>query len=267
MKKLLIFATFLFFFSNVKSQSYTYSPFPDSLGQWVSQCYDQWNMFSHIGGDQFSLANDTMSDGQFSYYEKGKIIYMKTASDSVYRILFDFNLTVGDTFYNSFHNDQDLGGWGATAVVMSDDSISTSFDWPGRRHLVFNQGLTWVEGVGNVTSWFGWYHNMSFGTLSGGCLVRCVFSDTAAYPCSNFSQAENALQRISIFPNPSNGHVFISNISQPTELNIYNSLGMLIQKTEVHNESEIDLSKCPKGLYLFTLKRDGALHTKRIILN
>lgn len=268
MKKLLIFATFLFFFTSGKSQSYTYHSFPDSLGIWSSLCYDWMYQFTGMGESYFQSVNDTMSDGYKKYYETNKKVFMKTESDSVYRLLYDFNLTVGDTFINEFYDNADIGTQFAFGdVVVSDDTIGSNFYWPNRRTLTLAGGVIWVEGVGNVISWFGWYNSLASYSISGGCNLECIFDDAYSYPCTNFSLAENALKRISVFPNPSCGQVFISEVTQPTELKIYNSVGVLFQELEIHSDQELDLSHLPKGIYFLTLSLDGTRYSRKIILN
>jgi hypothetical protein len=73
---------------------------------------------------------------------------------------------------------------------------------------------------------------------------------------------------LSIHPNPSNGKFMINSNITNGELYIYNVLGEKIyfQKNE-NEESEIDLSKQPNGIYFLQMKTEQGISTRKIVIN
>ncbi len=60
---------------------------------------------------------------------------------------------------------------------------------------------------------------------------------------------------ISIFPNPTNGNLTITNVNNIKSIQVYNSLGQLVYQTKnsTKNTIRINLSKLPEGLYFINL--------------
>ncbi|UPT70465.1 MAG: T9SS type A sorting domain-containing protein [Flavobacterium sp. JAD_PAG50586_2] len=70
--------------------------------------------------------------------------------------------------------------------------------------------------------------------------------------------------KVSVYPNPTNGILnIVSNVSIAT-IEIYNQLGQLVLSAK--GASAVDVSSLSQGIYLLTLKEvSGAIFTKRII--
>lgn len=224
---------------SAKSQVYQYVPFPDSVGYWKYYTVDQYNT-KYWSSDEFhgdsigqkqvmriqspylySIPNITDT---FAYFEDSKRI-IRLVFDTLEFVRFDFNLTVGDTFYDLLADVQ--SGFDDRAIVVSDDSIVS---WYGnRRILTFDNGATWVEGIGNTASCRGVFDPLNSGGL--GCRhFQCVFSDTASFPCADayiLSDERIANQNIetSICPNPTNGNLKLENISHLTKIEVHDLSG------------------------------------------
>lgn len=80
----------------------------------------------------------------------------------------------------------------------------------------------------------------------------------------NSISAEN----MSIYPNPSNGIVTI-NCENMVNANIevFNSLGEIVFQNQVTgNQSQVDLTEQPNGVYVIQVKSEGIISTKRVTL-
>ena len=101
-----------------------------------------------------------------------------------------------------------------------------------------------------------------------------VGSLTFTYNSSTLSTiTENRIDALKIFPNPTKGHVTVSNI-QHIELNsiaIYNVLGSLVKQIDVERgipQLNVNLTNLNKGIYLLNLKTlNGVNKSKKIVIN
>jgi hypothetical protein len=76
----------------------------------------------------------------------------------------------------------------------------------------------------------------------------------------------NVTKEILIYPNPTNGSFNISINTKNSIIEVYNSIGTLIQKqTSTSEQSTIDISNEAKGLYLIKVISKGNISTSKII--
>ena len=78
---------------------------------------------------------------------------------------------------------------------------------------------------------------------------------------------EHSTDNVRVFPNPSNGRVFISTESQPvSELQVFDIFGkMLFQKSAGERELSVDLSNYSAGTYILRLVTDKGIETRKIV--
>ncbi len=74
----------------------------------------------------------------------------------------------------------------------------------------------------------------------------------------------NSLRNPVVYPNPTNGKIFIEGNHTILKVTVYNSSGMKVRETS--SLSEIDLSGMPKSLYLLHIETNEGLITKKVIL-
>lgn len=71
----------------------------------------------------------------------------------------------------------------------------------------------------------------------------------------------NPINAVNIFPNPSNGIFNVKSEIEFSKIDIYNMLGEIIYSSSASfgktNQTEIDLSRQPKGLYFYRLQSDS----------
>ena len=86
--------------------------------------------------------------------------------------------------------------------------------------------------------------------------------------CEPLSVNEVNKPEVSIFPNPSNGNVFIKNADNFKEITIYNSLGQKLETIALNGKSVLSIDLSGKtGVYLLKLTgNDGSNLTKRVII-
>lgn len=84
---------------------------------------------------------------------------------------------------------------------------------------------------------------------------------------------ENAIESVSIYPNPSNGEfTLLSKASNPvTSIQVYDVLGKLtnnIQNTELKTDYKLNLAELDQGIYMLRLTyQNGTTSVNRVILN
>ncbi|GAB5558350.1 MAG: hypothetical protein SchgKO_25630 [Schleiferiaceae bacterium] len=239
-------------------QTYTYHPFPQDSGFYKYSVHDDfWNLW---GWTEEYVIQDTSSSGNImwhsegKYYEDNKRIYFKHSSDSIFRLAFDFNLTVGDTFMLPFPTPND-----SFAIVYGEDSIDP-YDYPGRRVLYLQSNTLfgqWVEGVGNVTSVGSVMHSLKILSVSGGSVFRCLESDGVSFPCPDaysVSIQEHSQTVIKAYPNPTSDilNVELESGTTPSFFTVTSLLGQVVLE-DSFTPKGIDLSRFPNGEYIVRL--------------
>jgi hypothetical protein len=69
---------------------------------------------------------------------------------------------------------------------------------------------------------------------------------------------------IRVFPNPFKETLSISNVGE-ADIEIVNLIGQSVRKKTISDESRLDLSDLPKGIYFLTVHREGNDLTFRIV--
>ncbi|WP_181369527.1 T9SS type A sorting domain-containing protein [Flavobacterium album] len=149
---------------------------------------------------------------------------------------------------SDYEYDFDLSAEGCYNFIMSDqhgDGMCCSFG-PGVYRLTAANGALIAEG-----SRFGFYDFVSFRLFNG------------------LSLAENALQNVNIYPNPSQGLVTVEQPgSNALDYVVYNVLGQETMKGTVAGQrSVLDITAAPDGVYIIKLeeKKTGRLINFRLI--
>ena len=82
---------------------------------------------------------------------------------------------------------------------------------------------------------------------------------------------DDITKNISIYPNPTNGHITISNTEKiENDIDVINSLGKIITSIKKdewnNNKTTINLSSYPKGIYIIQLINNNKIINHKIIL-
>lgn len=110
----------------------------------------------------------------------------------------------------------------------------------------------------------------SSGTLSNN---TCSVINGPSVNCaaSGITENQSITLETSIWPNPTNGKIYISALvadKAPVSLNVINQLGEVILTEEYLNngKKELSLEKYPSGIYFIRIKSGNATETKKVIL-
>jgi hypothetical protein len=294
----LIFVSFHLF-----SQTNVYHPFPDSNSVWTEQCaYLQGGMtpvnnpqILFLGGDTVISAviyKKILTSGYKYYLYPGNncclyynqlagMIRQDTAQKKIYSwipptdvLLYDFNLYAGDTLPVSSINYPGSGNY-----VSSIDSILVGTTYRKRFHISVKGSISaWdsnyvqlIEGIGST---FGLLSPLS-PPFEGGCNLNCFSENNIVlYPSSASScdiglgilEDKNLLDDVSIHPNPSTGFYQI-NSSEKFQYSVFDVVGRkFFESTNLQNQSNLDLSAYPKGVYFVRGKSGNKIFSRKIIL-
>lgn len=265
---------FLFVCSVARSQFSTYHNFPEQFAAWgylefgsSSQCvnnvcdtelvYQQSFDIMIAGNSYHQLFKDGMYIGGLREDSSAKRIYYFPFNDVTEYLLYDFNVSVGDTVHT-----YTIGCGGITATVTSIDSTN-QFSPDYRKVIHFQAPVSdWVEGIGCVG-----------GLLAPGCNgvdfsweLICFKVDsnfilsgsTPAVDCDiinsvkNNSSVQNKLYP-SIIERGSPMHISIKD-PDGAELIISNTIGKIIKREKLKSAlSDILTDDFPTGIFTVTI--------------
>ncbi len=252
------------------SQASLYHPFPTTNTSWEYRYYNDFHQPTGIGGYWIN-GDTTISNLNYmriygcgasgwcnsgSIRDSGKVIYFIPDTGSIEYVLYDFNLNLGDTLFNSFN---DSSGYPAVYVIDVDSVLcSDGF----HRRLWFNTFDRWIEGIGSTTYLFA---PTSYMGLSGNDELQCKSTDSGFhYPNSisgcivSSNEPTRYKSTIKISPNPFHGSstILIPSGYEKAELRIYNTLGQLKchQWTEANETRfQLDQGELKEGIYLLQI--------------
>lgn len=297
MKKLLGIV-FLLFSLSVYSQV-TGTKFSPDKSYYKSRYTIQTGMSSWIYGyPNYYIKGDTTFSGK--YYQK--IYYQnKSVFDTVClsyfglahydngrfylngNRIYDFSLVPGDTFNLSFGNTMNHPPGIYTYTVSVKDSVFIGSKWRKRLSLT-NPPISgmvqmkWVDGIGDINYGFNCNYTtveLAFGTMQSAT-ISCFsenFQNTYGTTCgigicaSAVIDIINLENDIVLFPNPSNGKVYLQNESVYliNSILIINSHG--ISKEIKYSPSEtMDISDFPDGIYYLRIETSHGLFYKKIVI-
>lgn len=181
-------------------------------------------------------------------------------------VLYDFNLSVGDTVKCT------VATWdncSFNAVVTS--VYYVSINGINRKVFDFYSGAGqdyYIEGIGGTESGGGLYQSVFF--FESGYQLECVQKDGLSlfnYYCRNFisniTDVKNETKYINVNYNSSNRIITANNITENENIILYNSLGVeLINIKPVTNEVKINACNIKNGCYILK----SAKFYKKIII-
>ena len=296
-RKILILSTFSFLlipFS--KGQNLPYQPFPVSNAFWTefsggyqcNCCADYSNIVSgdtlvfgqvyhkiHTHGAHYLTSPGGDCTHVFSYlidFPNGAF-REDTATRKVYylpegalrdTLLYDFDLSVGDTLPETYYNSSFSGFKFVTAI----DSVAVGSLYHRRFAISTEYAPEYVHLIEGIGSTFGLLAYMDppfeFGTFLA-CFSKngyTVYPDTISeceIPTATFSlpQSENS---VSIYPNPfnENATLIIPVSWTGSTMDIYTMTGKLIRKVQITSSTfSIVRKNLAEGTYMYRLSKDG----------
>jgi Secretion system C-terminal sorting domain len=283
--KRLLFLIVLFSPLFVNAQAYIYHPFPTNDGCWNYEYFDDfhnptgmYSNYSLFGDTTIASVNYKKISGSssFSGYESGairesgRIIYYLPDTSSTEVVLYNFNLTAGDTVFNPYggavcSND--------TLIVQSVDSILLSDGYHKQINLGF---VSWIEGVGST---FYLLKPCQVLCVSGNDNLQCMIGNSVGIylngtclSCGPLSvNKHNIFSDFSISPNPFTTQTTFSFDEAQTNMTIkiIDITGKEIKKINFTGmQFTIDKGEMKSGIYFVqtTDEKKNVCNKKLIIL-
>jgi len=279
MKCLFVILINLFLFY-VMSFGQKYEPFIKDSKEWtyvrtgylLSGGATYWVESGYFKGD--TLWNDTVynkfytkqvqpdiENERVSYFFREdtieKKVYVHDVTFNKTALLYDFNLSVGDSFNiyvlnNIYLNDKVIN---VDTVIVNNKKL---------KRIVFKDSITWIESLGCLTKMY---------IPSSGELICVKDENSVLYLNSKFSSCDtvfpqdfnNVIQikkivtpyEIYVYPNPIESSSVLkvrANTNETIKIEIYNSLGVLIKEDRFVDNYPIGIIHLKKGLYVYRLK-------------
>ncbi len=194
--------------------------------------------------------------------EQDKRIYYdfsEDLSDSLY-LVYDFNVEIGDTIdhwwgiYNSY--------WGPeVTTIAAIDSVEMCGKIRKRflTNYYFESGIIYfIEGIGSDAGLIPRYDYFE----NGSNLV--CYSDQNCAPCPFVTDVDEAsASGVKIYPNPFKENIFIDTEITNYQIIIFNQNGQVIKTFQ--NESNLELSELPSGVYFVGIHSDDNIHYEKIV--
>jgi Secretion system C-terminal sorting domain len=214
---------------------------------------------------------------------------------------FKFPITAGQSVNSTYAGDFAPFGIGEDSVNITDGTVSITADMQGTMILpsaTFGTNTTYtnvlrlhvIESFHIKTFAFGTviqdniiaddYFYWFVESVKGALFIKGITTqDGTAQPTvlryqktpNPLSVTTNNIETIAtISPNPSNGVLNLKTLSNNFEnsnIEIYNTIGSLIYKTDLkQNSTDIDISSEAKGIYFIKISNDNKTQTQKIIL-
>lgn len=224
-------------------------------------------------GEEFDPGTAECIGGLRENEQKQVFYYNNAQNQSI--LLYDFSLSVGDTFDFNTGSDSNI-----PFIIRSIDTVTYN-GWKTRRfELVTDVQFAgiWIEGIGNRE---GLVFGLHYNTAQNWGAVRCylhnnelIYSDytRGGEDCTNplTSLNETSLEDLSItlYPNPASEEVYLSSENIILSVDIFNFLGQKIYQTEVKaTEKKLSTQSLSKGVYMVGVNTDKGYIVKKLIKN
>ncbi|MFV0502271.1 MAG: T9SS type A sorting domain-containing protein [Bacteroidales bacterium] len=208
-----------------------------------------------------------------------QVFYMKKNYNNTETLLYDFSLSVGDTFRMADPSN--------TATLEIASIYKINYNGFPRKKFTINLQQTypigdiiagvWIEGIGNYEGILKFPSNYAADDWS---ITRCyIHNGDLLY--SNYSHGGNDCitplmgvesiiedNSITIYPNPTSSEVNISSENIINSIEIFNSLGQRVYQSMVNStEKVIDISSFVNGIYILGVNTGNGVIRKKIIKN
>ncbi len=155
---------------------------------------------------------------------------------------------------------------GDTRCLYYDGTTLYSSTFGGRKtYKSTDNGITWAE-FGGGGEWF--FKAM---TMHNGALYGTVHSKDSIYKFGTGSTAlpdYNSELTASLYPNPANDFVTISNIKTGSTINVLDITGKLVYSLVATNEqTTLDTENFVNGMYILSIAYKSSVDVKKLLIN
>lgn len=239
--------------------SYRSDDFKDTV-QSNGKTYTQW------------VSSTQTNNKHYTRYESNKVFVFENGKEV---LLYDFNLTVKDTFICQYPIDI----YKPITMVVKSDSIITMQNGEKRRQLILQDTstdllpnrLTWVEGIGDIVSGFFYTPWQPVGDVIIPELIFCdktgtLYKTKPSLSCETVDSigvSAPITEREDIKCFVANKELTVVSNSDFT-LSLFDITGRLLLTTK---EAKVSLAGVLAGVYFATIKlQSGEIITKQIVL-
>jgi hypothetical protein len=216
------------------------------------------------------VTNDTTLNNWLKYgalRENEHVVYFYLFANETEVVLYNFNLNVGDNFIST-HNSFEYQACPIEMEVTSIDTVTIE-NGEQRQRFNFSDGEKWISGIGSL-----------YGLIYVG-VVQCIIDMSYDLSCCHENEElvfksptyDNCfINTVGLNENSTKAHhtVFPNPITQTTVLNfdysssktyllqIINSMGQVVKKTDQINSGSIEISgnQLNSGIYYYLLTND-----------
>lgn len=137
---------------------------------------------------------------------------------------------------------------------------------------------TWVNNYTDVNPLTGTsYYKIGTALYSACVPMRLQQSSASVYPVQSFSNAapitvvgidENSLSDVSMFPNPSEGTITVTNVWAESTLRVYDVAGRIVKEVFINEASsqQIDLTSLEQGMYSVVIENESGLFRGEVVI-
>jgi hypothetical protein len=201
------------------------------------------------------IYSENMSGGTWNssegYFREENGRTYKWLEDAPERLIYDFNLVIGDSLPGTDSNQ-------ATRYVVQ-VGAETLLDGVPRKSITFNSvcgSSRWVEGIGEIEDFL--YSEVFCSLWDGPPLsIRCFSTNGQLLylrpnlsSCYTSATNDLAISTIKVYPNPASDFLTLEQDEPVACLMLYNSLGVQVLVTEQCTNNQVDLSGLGPGWYV-----------------
>ena len=185
-----------------------------------------------------------------------RVVYFVSPSAINEMIWFDFSAGVGDT----------ISPWDSCTEVASIDSVLVGSTYRKRFNLTNISSYTIIEGIGSTAGLMEPVCPFEyFGTLT--CFSQegqTLYPDTIT-SCDLITSLNGPIPtslQFQINPNPAEDVITLTGLSEISSVKFYNCVGQLVM---IADESRIDVSELPGGVYIVAVEHDSEFFRQRLV--
>ncbi len=166
--------------------------------------------------------------------------------------LYNFDLEVGDSTGINCYSTQEA------IRVTSIDSVLFCNQY--HRRFITSTGDDIIEGIGSIYGLFP----LNCPLANGWLICYQEKENDECVDCNLFTSSEDFANIVKIYPNPTNGQIRISPVTNIRSIEIYDFQGKLIEK-KTNDFEEIILKN--NGIYILRIKSDDKLIIYKVVKN
>jgi hypothetical protein len=216
--------------------------------------------------------DDLGYQGAIYYDHPEEKVYWRPSGALQDTLLYDFNLSVGDTLPETFVYDRD---WMIIRIDLI-DTIMNNNDSIVRYHM---DNAGWggeyiLHGIGSTTGFLEPIYPFFESENHLSCFQN--YTDSISYPgpdyqnCEIFTTVKDNPENpghIRVYPNPAYEVLNIDNATD-SHIQLFSVTGLLISESEItFGHSELSLKGIPEGMYYLRFGKDSEILVKKIVVS